>query len=325
MESKKLTVTSSPHLRGADDTQSIMLDVIFALMPALLAGTWIFGFRVIVVTLISVASCVFFEWGYRKLLKKSNDIKDLSAVVTGILLAFVLPPTIPLWIPVLGALFAIVLVKQLFGGIGKNFMNPALAARAFLFSYPLLMNTWVMPLTYSSFFNLSTADAVTGATPLSYLHNGVLPEFPTLTQAFWGIVGGTIGEISTFALLLGLLYLILRRIISIRIPLTYILTVAVVTFLFPQGGIARLDWMLWNLLSGGLMLGAIFMATDFVTSPITPKGQIYFGIGCGLITVFIRYFGSYPEGVTYAILIMNACVWLLDKVGFPKRFGGNAK
>ncbi|MDR2605978.1 MAG: RnfABCDGE type electron transport complex subunit D, partial [Oscillospiraceae bacterium] len=222
---KKLTVTSSPHLRAEDDTQSIMLDVILALAPALLAGVWAFGFRAFVMTCVSAAACVIFEWGYRKLLKKSNDVKDLSAIVTGMLIAYTLPPTAPLWLPVLGALFAIVLVKQLFGGIGKNFMNPALAARAFLFSYPVIMTTWAAPHTWTNFFNMSVTDAVTGATPLSFLHRGVLPEANTLGQAFWGTIGGSMGELSAFALILGGIYLMIRRVISWRIPGTYLLTV----------------------------------------------------------------------------------------------------
>jgi electron transport complex protein RnfD len=298
-----------------------MLDVIAALAPAILAAAWIFGVRALVLIAVSVVSCVFFEWGYRKLLKKSNDTGDLSAVVTGVLLSLCLPVSVPVWIPVVGAFFSIVLVKQLFGGIGKNFMNPALAGRAFLFSWPVIMTTWKLPMSYNGFFDFSLADAATGATPLSFLRAGKLPEGVTLLNAAVGQIGGSIGEISVVALVLGGLYLLWRKVISWRIPGMYILTVAVLTFAFPKSGIGNLDWMLWNLCSGGLMLGAIFMATDYVTSPVTPKGQIIFGIGCGALTVFIRYFGSYPEGVSYSILIMNATVWLLDRVGKPKRFG----
>lgn len=328
MDELKLKVTSSPHLRAPDGTRSIMLDVIIALIPALAAGCYIFGARALLVTAISVVSCVVFEFLYRKLMKKSSSVGDLSAVVTGILLAFTLPSTVPWWIPVVGSFFAIVIVKQLFGGIGKNFMNPALAGRAFLFSWPAIMSKWVVPLSYDSFFNFSldavttatTVDGVSSATPLASLHSGVLPEGTGLLSAFFGQVGGCIGEISAFALLLGGLYLILRRIISARIPLAYLLTVAVLCLIFPKGG-DRISWMLWNLCSGGLMLGAIFMATDYTTSPVNSWAQIVFGIGCGLITVFIRYFGSYVEGVSYAILIMNVCVWLLDKAFKPRRFG----
>ena len=316
----KLTISSSPHLRTDEDTRSIMLDVIIALIPALAVAMYMFGLRALIVTCVSVAACVFFEWAYRRLMKKTGSIGDLSAIVTGILLAYCLPVSTPIWIVIVGDFFAIIIVKQLFGGIGKNFVNPALAARAFLFSYPVVMSTWVEPLSYSSFFTLSTADAVTGATPLASLSNSVLPEGISITQAFFGRVGGSMGEISAFALLLGGIYLVIRRVISPRIPLAYLLTVAVITFIFPRGN-DNLTWMAWNLVSGGVMLGAIFMATDYTTSPVTTVGQIIYGVGCGLLTVFIRYFGSYPEGTSYAILLMNICVWLIDKATMPHRFG----
>lgn len=320
MENKKLlTVSSSPHIRDPEDTRSVMLDVIIALIPALAMGVYVFGLRALAMTVVSVAFSVFFEWGYRKLMKKDCTIGDLSAVITGMLIAFCIPANAPYWLPIIGDFFAIVVVKQLYGGIGKNFVNPALAARAFLFSWPVLMNTWMAPFSYDSIFNLA-ADAVTGATPMSSLHSGVLPDV-TLMKMFLGYIGGSMGEVSAVALICGGLYLVLRRVISLRIPLSYLLTVAVITFIFPQGGNGRLEWMLYNLLGGGLMLGAIFMATDYVTSPITKKGQVIYGIGCGLLTVFIRYFGSYPEGVSYAILIMNVCVWLIDKYTLPRRFG----
>ena len=316
-----LIVSSSPHLRSSEDTRSIMLDVIIALIPALVVAIYMFGFRALTITLVSVVACMFFEWAYRKLLKKSNTVGDLSAVVTGILMAFCLPVGVPHWIPVVGAFFAIVIVKQLYGGIGKNFVNPALAARAFLFSWPVLMTTWIKPLTYNSVFTISAADAVTSATPMASLHGGVIPADTSILEMFLGKIGGSMGEISALMLILGGLYLLARRVISARIPLSFILTVAVVTFVFPKGGNDNLTWMLYNLCGGGLMLGAIFMATDYSTSPITKRGQLFFGIGCGLITVFIRYFGSYPEGVSYAILVMNVCVWLLDKIGVLRRFG----
>lgn len=316
----KLTISASPHLRTNEDTRSIMLDVIIALIPALAVAMYIFGIQALILTCVSVAASVFFEWGYRKLLKKSKSIGDLSAIVTGILIAYCLPVSTPLWIVIVGDFFAIVIVKQLFGGIGQNFVNPALAARAFLFSYPVVMSTWVRPLSYNSFFSVNMTDAVTGPTPLASLSNSVLPEGINLMQAFFGQVGGSMGEISAFALILGGIYLIIRRVISPRIPLAYLLTVAVITFAFPRGN-DNLIWMAWNLFSGGVMLGAIFMATDYATSPITPVGQIIYGIGCGLLTVFIRYFGSYPEGTSYAILIMNICVWLIDKATMPHRFG----
>lgn len=318
-ENLKLTVSSSPHIRLARSTSSIMRDVIIALIPALAVSVYIFGLRALAVTIVSVAACVFFEWGYRKVMKKPGTTGDLSAVVTGMLMAFCIPAGVPYWLPVIGAFFAVVIVKQLYGGIGKNFLNPALAARAFLFSWPVIMTTWMAPRSYGSLFNLG-ADAVTSATPMASLHAGVIPDVG-LTAMFLGDIGGSIGEVSAAALLLGGIYLVVRKVISCRIPVTFILTVAVITFIFPKGGNGNLQWMLYNILGGGLMLGAIFMATDYTTSPITPKGQIIFAVGCGLVTVFIRYFGSYPEGVSYAILVMNVCVWLIDKFTLPRRFG----
>ncbi len=320
MDEKKLIVSSSPHIRNGEDTRSIMLDVIIALIPALAVACYVFGLRSLLLTAISVASAVFFEWAYRKLLKKPGSIGDLSAVVTGLLLACCMPANAPYWLPLPGTFFAIVVVKQLYGGIGKNFLNPALAGRAFLFSWPVLMSTWMEPFGYTSIFNF-TGDAVTAATPMASLHAGVLPD-SSLLQMFLGQIGGSMGEVSAIALLAGGLYLVLRKVISVRIPLSYLLTVAVLTFLFPKAdGVDRLTWMLYNLLGGGLMLGAIFMATDYATSPVTSKGQIIYGIGCGAITVLIRYFGSYAEGVSYAILVMNVCVWLIDKYTLPRRFG----
>ena len=314
-EMAKLTVSSSPHIRAAHTTQSIMRDVIIALVPAMIVAVVMFGLSALAVIVVSVVACVFFEWGYRKLMHKDSTISDGSAVVTGVLMACCLPANVPLWIPVVGAFFAIVLVKQLYGGIGKNFLNPALAARAFLFSWPVIMTTWVAPnFRYG-------ADVVTSATPMSFLHMGQLPEGISIMGTFLGTIGGSLGEISSAALILGGIYLVVRKVISVRIPLSYLLTVAVLTFIFPRGGNDNLTWMLYNLFSGGLMLGAIFMATDYTTSPINPVGQIVYGIGCGLLTVFIRYFGSYVEGVSYAILIMNVCVWMIDMAFRPRRFG----
>jgi electron transport complex protein RnfD len=319
-ERKLLSISVSPHIRSDEDTRSIMLDVLIALVPALGVAAYMFGFRAILVTLVSCIACVFFEWAYRKLLKKPNSVGDLSAVVTGTLLAYCLPVTVPIGVLIVGDFFAIIIVKQLFGGLGKNFMNPALAGRVFLFSWPVVMNTWVTPLSYSGFFNVSTADAVTSATPLSVMAGGTLPAGTTLLQCFLGQVGGSLGEVSAFALLLGAVYLLIRRVITLHIPLSFLLTVAVLSFLFPQGN-PRLLWTGWQLCSGGLILGACFMANDYVTSPVSPRAQIVYGIGCGLLTVFIRRFGAYAEGVSYAILIMNATVWLLDKAFPNKRFG----
>ena len=319
----ELTISSSPHVHGSATTQTIMRDVLIALAPALVGSVCFFGFRALLVTLVSAAACVFFEWGYRRLTHKTSTVYDMSAIVTGVLLAFVCPVTIPYWCLIIGDFFAIVVVKQLFGGIGKNFMNPALAARAFLFSWPAIMSTWVKVGFQNAAGIFSTADAVTAATPLAAMHAGSL-EGVKLMELFLGNVGGCIGETSALLLLIGGAYLVLRRVISLRIPLAFLGTVAVLTLLFPQGN-PRLTWMGAQVLSGGVMLGAIFMATDSVTSPVTKLGQVIFGVGCGLITVVIRYFGAYNEGVSYAILVMNAFVALLDKVGRPRKYGAPRK
>ena len=319
----ELTISSSPHAHSTTTTQTVMRDVLIALLPALIGSVVFFGLRALMVTLVSAAACVFFEWGYRKMMKLDDTTWDLSAVVTGVLLAFVCPPTIPYWMIVIGALFAIVLVKQLFGGIGKNFVNPALAGRAFMFSWPVLMSTWVKVGFSNSASIFSTADAVTAATPLANMHQGIMCE-ESLLDLFTGNVGGCIGETSALLLLIGFVYLLVRKVISAHIPVAYIATVAVLAFLFPMGN-DRLVWTAAQVFGGGLMLGAIFMATDYVTSPITKMGQIIFGVGCGVLTIAIRYFGGYSEGVSYAILIMNLCVVLLDKVGRPVKFGAPKK
>ncbi|MBO5130524.1 MAG: RnfABCDGE type electron transport complex subunit D [Oscillospiraceae bacterium] len=319
----ELTISSSPHAHSSTTTQTIMRDVLIALVPALIMSVVFFGFRALMVTVVSAAACVFFEWGYRKLMKLDNTAWDLSAVVTGVLLAFVCPVTIPYWTIILGDLFAIVLVKQLFGGIGKNFVNPALAGRAFMFSWPVLMSTWVKVGFSNAAGLISTADAVTAATPLAAMHQGQMCS-ESIWDLFIGNVGGCLGETSALALLIGFAYLLFRKVINARIPVAYIATVAVLAFLFPLGN-DRIAWMAAQVFGGGLMLGAIFMATDYVTSPVTKLGQIIFGIGCGVITILIRYFGGYSEGVSYAILIMNCCVVLLDKVGRPVKFGAPKK
>ena len=315
----QVKVSNSPHIRSEDSTRQIMLDVIIALIPALALAVFVFGARALVVTAVSVAGSVVFEWLYNKLLKKPCTIGNCSAIVTGMLLAYTLPVTAPLWMVLIGDLFAIVIVKALFGGIGKNFMNPALGGRAFLMaSYPVFMTTWAKVRTALPLFG-TPADVVTGATPLSFMKEGKLPDV-SMADAALGMVGGCIGEVSALALLVGGIWLLYRRVISLRIPVCFIGTVAVLTFLFPQGH-DRVTWMASQVLSGGLMLGAIFMATDYASSPVTPKGQIIYGIGCGVLTVLIRYFGSYPEGVSYAILIMNCCVFLIEKISQPVKFG----
>ena len=319
----ELTISSSPHAHSPLTTQVIMRDVLIALAPALAGSVYFFGFRALMLALISMAACALFEWGYCHLLNHHCKVYDLSCLVTGLLLAFVCPVTIPYWCLIIGDFFAIVIVKQLFGGIGRNIMNPALAARAFLFSWPAVMSTWVrVGFAYGPGI-FSAADAVSHATPLASLDQQLLPA-DSLWDLFVGNVGGSLGETSALLLLMGFAYLLLRKVVTLRIPLSFIGTVAVLTFLFPQGN-PRLDWCAAQVLSGGLILGALFMATDYVTSPVTHLGQIVFGIGCGVLTVVIRYFGGYPEGVSFAILIMNTCVVLLDRIGRPRKFGAPRK
>ena len=323
----KLIASSNPHIRTNEDTRSIMLDVIIALCPALLMSVIRFGFRALIAVVVSMASAMFFEWLYRKLLHKTQTLGDLSAAVTGMLLAFVSPVTLPYWMLIVGNFFAIFVVKQLYGGLGKNFLNPALAGRAALVAcYTGQMTSWIDPSTKAPLFG-GLADVVTAATPLTTMKSGEFAELTaqySLSDRFIGNIGGSLGEISAMMLLIGGLYLIFRKVISWQIPVAYIGTVAILTFLFPQGNDA-LTWMLYNVLGGGLFLGAFFMATDYVTSPVTKKGQLIFGLGCGLITVFIRYFGSYPEGVCYSILVMNCCTWIIDKYTKPTRFGVDKK
>ena len=304
----KLTVASSPHIRGNFRTNRIMLDVVLALLPALLVGVWVFGIRALTVTLVCIASAVASEWLYSTITKTRNTVVDGSAVVTGLLLAMTLPHTVPYWQAAVGSLFAIIIVKALCGGLGQNIFNPALAARAFL------MLIWPVGLT-----RYEGVDGVTAATPLHHMVMPALPE-ESLLDMFLGNCPGSIGEISALALLLGGAYLIWRKVISVRIPAAYLGTVAVLTVIFHKAD-APLEWMLYSLLSGGVMLGAIFMATDYATSPATAVGQIVYGIGCGALTVVFRYFGLFPEGVTYAILIMNAFVWFIDRHTAPRRFG----
>jgi len=323
---KQLVVSTGPHIRAEEGTRSIMLDVLISLAPASAMAVFLFGWRALALILISVASSMFFEFLWQKLMKKKVRVGDLSAAVTGLLLALVLPVSSPYWLPVVGAAFAIIIVKQLYGGLGKNFMNPALAGRAFLLSWPVLMTKWTVPYAELPIIGNVTAainsatDAITCATPLSFMKNGTLPN-TGLIDMLLGEHAGCLGETSAIVLLLGGLYLVLRKVISPRIPLCFIGTVAIIAYLFPQGNVSSLDWMLYSVLGGGVLLGAIFMATDYTTSPSTPWGQVIFGIGCGLLTMFIRYFGTYAEGVSYAILIMNACSWFIEKASKPRRYG----
>nr|MBQ8245392.1 RnfABCDGE type electron transport complex subunit D [Oscillospiraceae bacterium] len=319
----ELTISSSPHVHSPVTTRTIMRDVLIALAPAMVMSVVFFGPRALTVTAVSVLACYLFERLYCKITGMDDKSYDLSACVTGVLLAFVCPVTIPYWTIILGAAFAILLVKMLFGGLGRNIVNPALAGRAFMFSWPVLMSTWVKVGMENAAPVLGSVDVVTAATPLANMHQGILCE-ESIMELFVGNIGGCIGETSAAALLIGFAYLLWRKVITARIPLAYIGTVAVLTFLFPLGN-DRIAWMLAQVLGGGLMLGAIFMATDYVTSPVTKLGQIVYGIGCGVLTVLIRYFGGYNEGVSYAILCMNACVVLLDRIGRPTKFGAPKK
>lgn len=303
-----LTVASSPHIRGNFRTSRIMLDVVLALIPAWIVGIWMLGIRVLLVTIVSVITAVAAEWLFSVITKRRSTVADGSAVVTGLLLAMTLPASVPYWQAALGSVFAIVVIKALCGGLGQNIFNPALAARAFLMLiYPLGLTRYV------------DADGVSSATPLHHMVMPALPE-ESLLDMFLGNCPGSIGEISALALLLGGAYLVWRKVITVRIPAAYLGTVAVLTLVFHKTE-APIEWMLYSLLSGGVMLGAIFMATDYATSPVTPAGQIVYGVGCGVLTVFFRYFGLYPGGVTYAILIMNALVWVIDRDTPIRRFG----
>ena len=303
----KFTVASSPHIRGDFRSSKLMLDVVIALVPALVVGTIVLGVQALVVTAVSMASAVLAEWLYCLLSKKPSTVIDCSALVTGMLFALTLPVTAPLYVVALGSAFAIVVVKCMCGGLGQNVFNPALLARAFvLLLFPVALTRYQV-------------DGFTGATPLHHMVMPALPE-QSLLDMFLGNCPGSIGELSALALLLGGIYLVARRVISPRIPLAYLAAVAVLTLVFYKTD-EPLRWMGYQLFSGGLMLGAIFMATDYATSPVTAWGQVLYGIGCGALTVLFRYFGLFPEGVTYAILLMNGCVWLLDRYTAPRRFG----
>ncbi|EDU37757.1 Na+-transporting NADH:ubiquinone oxidoreductase subunit D [Clostridium sporogenes] len=307
MSESMYTLSSSPHIRSKDSVQSIMRDVVIALLPATVAGIYFFKLQALLVILTAVISCVAAEYIWEKATGRDISIGDLSAVVTGMLLAFNVPPTLPLWMVVIGSFFSIIVVKQFFGGIGQNIVNPALAGRAFLLaSWPVAMTTW-------------TVDGVTTATPLAIL-KGAPGELPSLASAFVGHIGGCIGETSALALLIGFAYLLYRRIITWHVPVTYVGTVFVLTAIIGRHG-AMSGNAIYEIFVGGLMLGAIFMATDYTTSPMTKKGQVIFAIGCGVITTVIRIFGGYPEGVSYSILLMNLFVPLIDKFVAPRVFG----
>lgn len=307
-------VSGTPHVRSKESIQSIMRDVIIALVPATAAGIYYFGLRALILIVAAIISAVFFEWLYEKITKKPVTINDLSAVVTGLLLAMNLPASAPVWVAIVGSAFAIIFAKQLFGGLGQNFINPALAGRAFLLaSYPTEMTTWVVP-------NGLAADAATYATPLAQLKNGALDA--SLKQLVMGQVGGTIGETCAIALIIGGIYLLYKHVISWKIPVIYIATVFI---LFAAIGRHGMRMPLQEIFAGGVMLGGIFMATDYASSPVTPKGQVIFAVGAGLLTYLIRTFGGYPEGVSYSILIMNCCVPLIERFTEPTIFGALPK
>lgn len=312
-----LMVSHSPHTSSGETISRIMADVVIALIPSLIAGVCVFGMRALIVVLVCVLSCTASEYIWEKLLKKPNTTGDFTAIVTGMLLTFNLPASIPLWMAAIGSVFAIIVVKQFFGGLGHNFMNPALGGRAFLLaSWALAMTTWYEPGTVLPL--VGTPDAISSATPLAAATGGTGYDYLTL---FLGNHGGCIGETSALAILVGAAYLVIRKVIRIRVPLVFISTVAIGTWLFAgSGGIGTGD-ALYHILSGGLMLGACFMATDYTTTPTTPKGQIVFALGCGIITVLIRVWGGYPEGVSYSILLMNIVTPLIEKITAPSRYG----
>ena len=311
-----LHVSSNPHVRDKMTTSKIMQLVALALLPTTLFGIYNFGLRALLVVVITVASSVFFEWIYDKLMHKKNTITDFSAVVTGLLLALNMPASIPLWMPVLGSAFAIIVVKQLFGGLGQNFMNPALGARCFLLiSFAGIMTNF----SYNGFGG--SFDATTSATPLAALKAG---EVVNLKAMFLGNTAGTIGETSALLLLVGGVYLIAKKIISWRIPVCYIVTLGLFVLLFGGHGF-DMTYLAEQLCGGGLLLGAFFMATDYVTSPITPKGQIVFGILLGILTGIFRLFGGSAEGVSYAIIFCNLLVPLIERVTTPTAFGKGGK
>ena len=326
----RLTVSSSPHIHSNESVSRIMLDVVLALIPAGIVAALVFGWRVLLVIGTAVLFAVLTEALIQKLTKQPVTINDWSAVITGILLAYNLPPTAPLWLAAIGSIIAIALVKQAFGGLGQNFMNPALAARAILLAaWPVQMTDWLIPgttilswdITASATASATAVDALSGATPLAVLSSGAGVEaLPSFWDILIGNIGGCIGEVSSLALLIGAIYLLYRRVISWRIPLTYIGTVALLTWVFGGEGLFTGNGI-YHIFIGGLILGAFYMATDYSSSPVTPKGQIIMGIGCGILTSVIRLIGGYPEGVSYSILIMNIATPLIDKYTMPRIFG----
>ncbi len=304
---KMLLVSASPHIRSHETVQRIMLDVIIALVPAMIGSVYFFGINALKLILVSVASSVLFEALIQKAFKKEVTINDLSAVITGILIAFNLPASAPLWLPIIGSAFAIIIVKQFFGGLGSNFMNPALAARA------MLLTSWP---NHMSNFTGTRPDVVTTATPLTIMKTGGA-ELPKFMDMFIGNIPGAIGETSALLLLIGAIYLIIRQVIDWRIPVFYIGTTFIMLILLG----VETEFLLYHILGGGLILGAFYMATDYASSPVTPKGRIIYGIGAGILTAIIRVKGGYPEGVSYSILLMNIATPIIEKITKPKVFG----
>ena len=318
MKYQMLTVSSPPHIYGTDTTVRRMRDVLIALSPAGALGVYYYGISAFFTIAVSILSALLAEALFQKIAGKKVTINDFSAVITGLLLAFCLPPEVPFWLPIVGSFFAIIAVKQLFGGLGSNFVNPALAARAFLLaSFPVHSTNWTF---------LTTPDAVTSATYLGIIKDnpGFAPQVSDYMALLFGKIGGCIGETSAVALIVGGLYLIYRNVINWRIPVFYIGSFAVFSFIFGRESFFS-GYVLFEVLAGGLMLGAFFMATDYATSPIAPNGKIIMGIGCGFLTAIIRVYGAYPEGVTYAILIMNLFVPLIDKYVRPRIYGRRKK
>lgn len=313
--SGQFTVAASPHIREGSTTRHIMGDVLIALLPATLAGVLVFGPRALLICVVCVATAIGWEWASRRLMRRTGTVGDLSAAVTGLLLALNLSASIPLWIAVVGTFVAIVIIKQLFGGIGQNFMNPALGARAILVvAYGRAMTAWVAP---------AGVDAVSSATPLAALKagEGALPGY---LELFLGRVGGCLGETSALALLLGFVWLLVRRIISLDIPVLFVGTTALLTWMMGPSGLLTGD-PLYHVLSGGLLLGAIFMATDYATSPVSKKGKWIYAIGCGVLTAVFRLYTTMPEGVSFAIILMNVVTPLLDRLTIPVSFGGDRR
>lgn len=314
-------VTSSPHIRSSESVTRIMGDVLLALLPAGALSVYLFGLKALLLIVVSVVFAVASEAVVQKIRKQDLTVGDLSAVVTGLLLAMNLPAGAPLWMAAVGSIFAIVIVKQAFGGLGQNFMNPALGARVFLvISYPKLMGQFIAPL--QGFMNLNATDAVSQATPLALLKSGELAQMPSLMESLLGTTGGVLGETSALLLLIGGIYLLVRKVITWEIPVIYLVSVFVLSFVLYG---MNLDIAMLSMVNGGLFLGAFFMATDYASSPVTPKGKIVYALGLGVLTVLIRRFGAYPEGVMFAILLMNAFTPAIESFTAPKIYGGAKK